>query len=60
MPTDGVIIEGITTVNESMLTGEALEVRKSVRDEVIGGSVNGAGTITIEVTGTGESGFWRK
>lgn len=57
MPTDGVIIEGITTVNESMLTGEALEVRKSVRDEVIGGSVNGAGTITIEVTGTGESGF---
>ncbi|NLC39300.1 MAG: cadmium-translocating P-type ATPase [Clostridiaceae bacterium] len=57
VPTDGVIIEGSTTVNESMLTGEAMEVMKSIQDEVIGGSLNGAGTITIEVTGTGESGF---
>lgn len=57
IPTDGVILEGSTTVNESMLTGEAMEVKKSVHDEVIGGSVNGSGTITIEVTGTGESGF---
>lgn len=57
MPTDGVIIEGTTTVNESMLTGEAMEVKKSIHDKVIGGSVNGSGTITIEVTGTGESGF---
>ncbi len=57
IPADGEIIEGTTTVNESMLTGEAMEVKKSVHDEVIGGSVNGSGTITIEVTGTGESGF---
>lgn len=57
MPTDGVILEGSTTVNEALLTGEAMEVKKSVHDEVIGGSVNGAGTITIEVTGTGKSGF---
>lgn len=57
MPTDGIIIEGSTSVNESMLTGEALAVNKKVNDKVIGGSVNGSGTITVEVTGTGESGY---
>lgn len=57
MPTDGIIIEGSTSVNESMLTGEALAVNKKVNDRVIGGSVNGSGTITVEVTGTGESGY---
>lgn len=57
IPTDGVIIAGETSVNEAMVTGEAKEVRKQVQDKVIGGSVNGAGTITIKVTGTGESGY---
>lgn len=57
IPTDGIILEGNTNVNESMVTGEAKAVKKTVGDKVIGGAVNGKGTIKIEVTGTGESGF---
>ena len=57
IPTDGVLISGKTTVNESMVTGEAKDVTKNINDKVIGGSVNGSGTITIKVTGTGESGY---
>ncbi|MDD4777275.1 MAG: heavy metal translocating P-type ATPase [Fermentimonas sp.] len=57
IPTDGKILEGNTSVNESMVTGEAKAVNKTVGDKVIGGSVNGKGTLKIEVTGTGESGF---
>lgn len=57
IPTDGVIIEGETSVNESMITGEAKEVIKSLQDKVIGGTINGSGTIHIKVTGTGKSGY---
>ncbi|HIY58420.1 MAG TPA: copper-translocating P-type ATPase [Candidatus Tetragenococcus pullicola] len=57
VPTDGKIISGETSINESMVTGESQEVPKKKEDTVIGGSVNGSGTITIEVTGTGESGY---
>lgn len=57
VPADGKIISGETTVNESMVTGEAKAVSKNTGDKVIGGSVNGSGAITVEVTGTGESGF---
>ena len=57
MPADGVIVDGKTSVNESMITGESRAVQKKPGDKVIGGSVNGSGTLTVEVTGTGESGF---
>ncbi|AQY51163.1 copper-transporting ATPase CopB [Listeria weihenstephanensis FSL R9-0317] len=57
IPTDGKILSGTTTVNESMVTGEAKDVIKEVNDTVIGGAVNGSGTIVVEVTGTGESGY---
>lgn len=57
VPTDGEILEGQTSINESMITGESKDVIKKVHDKVIGGSVNGSGAITIEVTGTGESGY---
>ncbi|OJG40165.1 copper-translocating P-type ATPase [Enterococcus dispar] len=57
IPTDGVIVAGNTNVNESMVTGESKDVQKGLNDKVIGGSVNGSGTITVEVTGTGESGY---
>ncbi|MDB1688206.1 heavy metal translocating P-type ATPase [Enterococcus casseliflavus] len=57
IPTDGTILSGKTSVNESMVTGESKDVQKTVNDQVIGGSVNGSGTITVEVTGTGESGY---
>ncbi|MFN2365442.1 MAG: heavy metal translocating P-type ATPase [Desulfurivibrionaceae bacterium] len=54
IPTDGKIIEGHTSVNESMLTGESKPVEKQQGDEVIGGAVNGESTITIEVNKTGK------
>ena len=57
IPTDGIVISGETTINESMITGEAKLVSKSVGSQVIGGSVNGSGTISIEVTATGASGY---
>ncbi|MFV0559385.1 MAG: heavy metal translocating P-type ATPase [Enterococcus sp.] len=60
MPTDGRIIKGESIVDESAVTGESKGVAKKVSDKVIGGSVNGSGTITIEVTGTGESGYLAK
>lgn len=50
IPTDGVIIEGKTTVNESMVTGESNEVFKKEGDEVIGGTLNGSGRILVKVT----------
>lgn len=50
IPSDGIIIEGKTTVNEAMLTGESKDVTKEVDDEVIAGSLNNNGTITIRVS----------
>lgn len=57
IPADGVIVAGSTMVNESLVTGEARAINKKTNDKVIGGSTNGAGTITVSVTGTGESGY---
>ena len=57
IPTDGIVVSGSTTVNESMVTGESKQVEKNTNDTVIGGSVNGSGTITVEVTATGESSY---
>src|SRR5690606_28941504 len=53
IPTDGIVIEGQSSVNESMLTGESLPVKKSESDEVIGGTVNGDGSLLIKVTKVG-------
>lgn len=60
MPTDGQIIKGSTIVDESAVTGESKGVQKLVGDTVIGGSVNGDGTIRLKVTGTGEDGYLAK
>jgi len=54
IPTDGVVVKGTTSVDESMLTGESLPVPKSQGDVVIGGSVNNEGAIEVEVLKTGE------
>jgi len=56
-PADGIIIEGETSVNEAMLTGESRPVSKSKGKEVIGGSINGEGSVTVEVKKTGEDSF---
>lgn len=50
---DGVVISGSTSVDESMVTGESMNVAKSVDSQVVGGTVNGLGTITFLVTRSG-------
>nr|WP_242700584.1 heavy metal translocating P-type ATPase [Enterococcus sp. DIV0212c] len=60
IPADGVILKGTTSVDESMVTGESKAITKNEHDKVIGGSVNGSGTIEITVTGTGETGYLSK
>lgn len=57
IPVDGTVIEGESTVNESLLTGEAKAIKKNIGDQVIGGSANGNGSLIIEVSATGESGY---
>ncbi len=51
---DGVIIEGETFVNESLMTGEGLPKFKKVNDKVIGGTINGSGAILVEVSAVGK------
>jgi len=57
IPADATILSGGSDVNESLVTGESKAVRKGAGDTVIGGSVNGTGTLTAKVTGTGDSGY---
>ena len=57
IPADGVVTEGNTSVNEAMLTGESKPVTKVKESEVIGGSINGEGAITIKVKKTGAESF---
>ncbi len=54
IPTDGVIVEGRTSINEAMLTGESKPVEKGEGDKVIGGSINGESAIAFGVEKTGE------
>ncbi|NLN50485.1 MAG: copper-translocating P-type ATPase [Acholeplasmataceae bacterium] len=54
IPTDGLIVDGSTAVNESMMTGEPLPKDKTINDEVVGGTINVTGAILIEVTHVGE------
>ncbi|KAI9226313.1 MAG: putative CCC2-P-type ATPase [Piptocephalis tieghemiana] len=53
IPADGMVEEGVTEVDESMVTGEAMAVHKEVGSQVIGGTVNGTGTILIRATRVG-------
>ncbi|HEX5514525.1 MAG TPA: heavy metal translocating P-type ATPase [Gammaproteobacteria bacterium] len=55
VPTDGVIIDGRSSVNESMLTGESKPVTKTAGAQAIGGSVNGEGALTLEIQKTGDA-----
>jgi P-type Cu+ transporter len=53
IPTDGIVIQGASTVDEAMVTGESLPVVKDVGHNVIGGCVNGSGALRIRVTAVG-------
>ncbi len=53
VPTDGTVVEGRSSVNEAMLTGESRPVEKGEGDQVIGGAVNGEAAMTVEVSRTG-------
>jgi len=57
IPVDGVVIDGESSINESMLTGESKPVLKKENDEVIGGSVNGEGSLKVEVQKMGRDSF---
>ncbi len=57
IPADGQVAEGSSSVDESVLTGETKAVEKGQGDEVIGGAVNGQGSLTVEVQKTGEDSF---
>ncbi|MGZ8897621.1 MAG: copper-translocating P-type ATPase [Halobacteriota archaeon] len=57
VPADGEVVEGETSINESMLTGESRPVAKKLGATVIGGAVNGEGAITVQVKKTGKDSF---
>jgi Cu2+-exporting ATPase len=54
VPADGVVRQGRSSLNESMLTGESRLIEKAEGDTVIAGTINGTGSLRIEVTGTGD------
>ncbi|MDO6391292.1 copper-translocating P-type ATPase [Pontibacter sp. BT731] len=60
VPADGVVEEGESHLNESMLTGESKPVKKTIDDKVIGGSVNGNGVLRVRVEHTGKESYLNK
>jgi Cu+-exporting ATPase len=54
IPLDGVIEKGYSSIDESIITGESIPVEKKVGDEVVGGSLNGLGSLYLRVTRVGE------
>lgn len=57
IPSDGVIIEGETYIDESMVTGEPIPVRKTVGDPVIGSTINQLGVVKVKITKLGKDTF---
>ncbi|MCF8232941.1 MAG: copper-translocating P-type ATPase [Bacteroidales bacterium] len=60
IPVDGEIVDGESHVNESMVTGEARPVKKAKDDKVIGGTINGNGSLTVSVKQVGEEAYLNK
>jgi len=54
IPSDGVVVEGESSVNEALLTGESKPVSKTVGDRVVGGAINGEGVLKVQVERIGE------
>jgi Cu2+-exporting ATPase len=57
IPADGKVLEGESTINEAMITGESTPVVKNAGQKVIGGSINGEGSVIVEVEKTGKESF---
>lgn len=57
IPVDGEVMDGVSVVDESLVTGESMPVEKGVGEEVIGGSLNQAGTLIVKVMRVGEESF---
>ena len=57
IPVDGEVVEGLSGVDQSLVTGEFIPVERTVGDEVIGGSLNQTGTLLVKVTKVGEESF---
>ncbi|MBN9086899.1 MAG: cation-translocating P-type ATPase [Reyranella sp.] len=57
IPTDGVVVSGYSGVDQSLVTGESLPVERREGDPVIGGSINGSGTLLVKTTAVGEGSF---
>lgn len=60
IPTDGRIIEGITSIDEAAITGESIPVTKSLSDDVFAGTVNMSGAITVEMTKPNDESLFAK
>ena len=60
VPADGIIIEGSSYLNEAMLTGESKPVKKEIENKVIGGSINGNGSLKVKVEHTGKDSYLNK
>jgi Cu2+-exporting ATPase len=54
VPADGLVVEGASSVNEAMITGESQPVKKEASSEVIAGTINGDGSLRVRVTATGD------
>lgn len=57
IPADGTIVDGVSYVNESMLTGESVPVKKEKGGKVIAGSINGEGALKVKVTAVGKDSY---
>lgn len=60
IPVDGIVVEGQSSVNEALVTGEPLPVEKITGSQVTGGAINGSGTLLVKVGAVGEESFLRR
>jgi heavy metal translocating P-type ATPase len=60
IPVDGTVVEGRSAVDQSLVTGEPLPVERTAGDPVIGGSLNGLGTLLVRVSAVGEASFLQR